>query len=131
MTSRRADEGLGLFSIALGVTQLVAPRWLGVQAGLGQQPRLLRLIGVRELLTGAGVLLQRTPNSALWLRVLGDLVDFAVLMRALRQSPRRTRAGIALTIVSIVGLIDLWAAYRAQRQAAEQGESPLRVRDVG
>jgi uncharacterized membrane protein len=90
-------RGLGWFSVGLGVTALVAPRGLTRLIGLGDHRFLLRVIGLRELISGAGILGQ--SRSAGWVasRVAGDVMDLAALALALGTNGRRRGRVVAAT----------------------------------
>jgi len=112
----RLARGLGWFSLALGVTELAAPRALARVIGVepsGRSSTVLRLLGARELLTGLGVLAQPRRAPPLWLRVAGDAVDLAALGMAARSRSSTARlVGAALAVAGVTA-IDLWAARRA------------------
>lgn len=116
MNERKAAKGLGWFSIALGLTQVIAPRWLGRRIGIGDQPTLMRALGVREMLTGVGILSQHRPAPGLlWGRVAGDVMDMALLGKALNdRDMTRPRIAIAAGMVAAVGAIDLVVARQLQ-----------------
>jgi uncharacterized membrane protein len=84
-TDQTTARGLGYLSLGLGLSQLLAPRWfartVGVE-GRSDNATIVRLIGVRELLAGAGLLTSRNPKPWVWLRVGGDVMDLALLGRA-------------------------------------------------
>lgn len=114
-------QGLGWFSIALGVAALAAPRPLGEAIGVGDRSLLIRAIGLRELLGGMGLLAQRQKAPWLWARVAGDGMDLALLGLALASdSHRRDRVGA--TFAAVLGVAALDAA--AGRQAS--GNAPAR-----
>ena len=74
--SNRADresinQFLGWFSVGLGVTQLLAPRALGRAIGVGEQTTVMRLCGVREIVSGLGLLSGRAPATFAMARVAG------------------------------------------------------------
>ncbi|HEV2845034.1 MAG TPA: hypothetical protein VG477_09330 [Thermoanaerobaculia bacterium] len=117
MTEEKLAKGLGLFSIGLGLTQLLAPRWLGRKIGIGDETGLMRALGARETLTGIGVLNPRTQNVGLWGRVAGDVMDLAILGLALRSpGTQKNRTAVATGMVLGVGLLDLAAARMASDQ---------------
>src|SRR3954468_12228451 len=102
---RREDQlvvgrGLGWFSIALGVTELVAPgglaRWLGMR---GSEP-LLQTYGAREVGTGIGILASNDPTAWLWGRVGGDILDIATLASGFDDdNTKKSNVGLALAAV--------------------------------
>jgi hypothetical protein len=115
MTEMQLAKGLGWFSIGLGLTELLAPGWLGRKIGIGERTGLLRALGAREALTGVGVLAQRRPAFSMWGRVAGDVVDLAVLGAALKSNrDGRNRILGAVAAVLGVGVLDLACARMLQ-----------------
>jgi uncharacterized membrane protein len=80
-------KGLGAFSLALGVPQLLAPgrmnRMIGVRDD-AQSRALMRIVGMREVAAGMGIFSRRRPVEWVWARVAGDTMDLALLASALR-----------------------------------------------
>jgi hypothetical protein len=117
-------RGLGLFSIGLGLAQLIAPRAIGRSAGT-QSPALMRLCGLREVTAGVGLLSAREPGPWMASRVAGDAFDLAALAAAMRRSRgvRWSALGV-LGVVAAVTLLDMATAEalrgRAQRERARQ-----------
>lgn len=116
---RTLAEGLGWFSVALGAAAILAPRSLGALSGTTHGHRdLTRGIGVRELGTGIGVLTTRNPAPWLWSRVVGDVMDLALLGMALRPgNPRRGRAGFSFAAVAGILAVDAFAAVQLTKHA--------------
>lgn len=98
-STQATNEALGWFSIGLGVAELAAPRFLARTIGVpGHHPLLFRLLGLREVLSGLGILARRQP--AVWMRsrVWGDVMDLALLgawLAAPRGRPERLLAATA------------------------------------
>lgn len=111
MNNEQVAKGLGWFSISLGAVQLLAPRWLGTQIGVGNHPLLMRACGLREVATGAGVLRQPNRATGLWARVAGDALDLSLLGLAARRG-HMPRIGFATAAVAGVALLDLIYARR-------------------
>ena len=110
-------DGLGWFSIGLGVAELMAPdqvaRVIGVPA-TERSTSVLRAMGMREI--GAGVAILAASNKApgLWARVAGDALDLGLLTAGLRDAAADGRRGaIATAGVAGVTLVDLMCARRA------------------
>src|SRR4051812_11159227 len=61
--------GLGVFSIALGLAELLRARRVSSAIGSETNPTLLRLYGVREIAAGVGLLAARNKTPWLWSRV--------------------------------------------------------------
>ena len=101
-------RGLGWFSIALGVTELVAGRTLARTLGMEDHTSLIRAYGAREIATGVGILALGDPKPWIWGRVGGDALDLATLARGLdRENPRRDSVGLAIAAVAGVTALDV------------------------
>jgi uncharacterized membrane protein len=127
---RKLAELLGWAGLGLGVSQTTSPgrfdRFIGVRPD--PKPRAITVVacGVRELAAAAGILaLDRDrPGGWLWARVAGDMLDLALLARALRNRPERP-ARVVGAIGAVVGIsaADLFAAVQNSRR---QDTSPSR-----
>ena len=109
-------RGLGWFSIGLGLAELLAPRLVARAAGLEGREGLLRLYGLREIATGAGILLAPDRKPWLWARVAGDALDLATLSRGSR--PNATAAIAAMAGVTAADVAAATALHAANRQRA-------------
>jgi hypothetical protein len=120
--------GLGVFSLLLGLAELVAPRPVGNTVGMEHRPRLLRAYGLREVLAGIGILAGRRPSVWMWSRVAGDLLDLATLASGLgSREARRGNIGKAMAAVAAVTLIDIYCAWRLGAEVAPRAV----LRDYG
>jgi uncharacterized membrane protein len=117
--ARALAEGLGWFSVALGTAAILAPRGLGTLSGASNARRdLTRGIGVRELATGIGILSTRNPAPWLWSRVVGDVMDLALLSTALGPgNPHRGRAAASFAAMAGILAVDTFAATQLTRHA--------------
>jgi uncharacterized membrane protein len=117
-TGDRLARGLGWFSVALGVAELVAPRALGEAIGAGSHPMATRLAGLRELSVGLGLLTQPDPQPWLWARVAGDVLDLILLGAAVPDADADERARLAGAAGAVLGVtaLDVYAARRAHDQ---------------
>jgi hypothetical protein len=97
---------LGWFSIALGTAQVTMPRMmcrLVGSSGKGSAPSVMRLMGVREIAQGTGILSRPRPTTWVWSRVAGDALDLSLLgVVAARNSKHRLRTAFA--IANVVGI---------------------------
>ena len=112
-------QALGWFSIGLGLAEIIAPRGLAQLIGVRNNRTLLRMLGVRELASGIGILSRRRPVGWLWSRVGGDIMDLAVLGMAL-TSPNANRRRIAAATAAVTGVTVL--DLRASQQLSSQPE---------
>ena len=119
LDARTLADGLGWFSVALGAAALIAPRTLGRLSGAGERRGVARSVGVRELATGIGILTTRNPAPWLWSRVVGDVMDLAVLAtNSLRPgNPGRGRAALSFATVAGILAVDALAASQLTRHA--------------
>ncbi len=119
MRDLRIAKGLGYFSIALGLAELLAPRRLGRLIGAGEEHRrLIQMFGVREIAAGVAILASPRPHKSLWARVAGDALDVAALLAAMRQTGQRGRVAGALGAVAGVSALDVFTAERMRRSTA-------------
>jgi uncharacterized membrane protein len=109
-------RGLGYFSFVLGAGALLAPRALARLIGVQEHGALLRMIGLREIASGVGILSVRRPAGALKSRVVGDAMDLTMLGLGLRGSnPKRNRTIVAVAAVAGVFALDLLASRQVSR----------------
>ena len=127
----RLAQGLGWFSIGLGLSQLLAPRGFARFIGVEEDTRncaVLRLIGLRELACGVGLLSRRRPAGWAWARAAGDVMDVALLGSALASgAPRPGRVVAATAAVVGAAAADLYGAVQlGGRPAGPAGGWDLR-----
>jgi uncharacterized membrane protein len=119
MNERKIACALGWFSIGLGVAELLAPRRLSKSIGAsGDHAALTRVLGLREITSGIGILThQPRPAGWLWSRVVGDVMDLALLGAAFGGSrAKRSRLAVATAAVAGVTVADILAS----RQTSER-----------
>ena len=115
----RIAHALGWFSISLGLAEIIAPRGVAKLVGISDSRTLLRMLGVREIASGVGILSGRRPVGWLWSRVGGDIMDLAVLGMAL-TSPNANRRRIAAATAAVTGVTVL--DVRASQQLSSRPE---------
>ena len=119
LQARTLARGLGWFSLGLGLMELLAARPLARRVGLGDTAGgLVRAHGMREIVTGVGLLNTRDATPWLWARVASDVLNLVALAPGLR-SRHRTGATVALAAVAGVALLDWVCARRLSTPAAE------------
>lgn len=100
-------KGLGWFSLALGLTELLAPRRITGALGMEGKETLVRAYGAREIASGV-LTLSADRNLGLWSRVAGDGLDIATVMTALRpDNPKRDNVVVALALLVGITAVDL------------------------
>src|SRR5690349_6765686 len=75
----RLARGLGWFSLALGAAEILAPRRLAAALNMPERAGLLSAYGVREIVSGIGILASEDPRPWIAARVAGDALDIATL----------------------------------------------------
>jgi uncharacterized membrane protein len=106
-----SPRSLGWLSIGLGAAALLAPRPLATLTGLSAHSGLLPFVGLRELASGFGLLTQADSTPWLWSRVVGDMMDLAVISSALQPSNAyRSRALGTAGVVAAIAAVDVAAA---------------------
>lgn len=120
----RLAEGLGWFSLGLGLAELAAPRTVAQLIGVPDDAvtrQVLRAYGAREIATGIGILSTAPRPVWLWARVAGDVLDLATLAAAMRRDG--VEGGkIASAAASVAGVMiaDIAAARQLDRESSEQ-----------
>jgi uncharacterized membrane protein len=114
-------DALGWFSLGLGLTEIVAPRALAKFIGVPRRPMMMRLMGLREVVTGVGILTTRRPEGWLWARLGGDMIEMAALAGA---STSRRAKGKRLTAAmgAVAGVTVLDAICAQQLSARRRGK---------
>lgn len=120
-------NGLGWFSIALGLAEIAAPRSVAKFIGVPDRRRtstVLRVYGMREVAAGVGILLQDNPSPWLWARVGGDFMDLSSLSKAIASDDtERGRAGIAAAAVAGITALDMYCAQRLSAAQEKNGSA--------
>ena len=117
-TERRA-RGLGWFSIGLGLAQIGAPRALARLIGINdtdETRNTMFAVGLRELTSGIGILSNSRPTGWVWSRVGGDIMDLALLGKAMSEDDNdRSRVGAATAAVLGVTVLDFVTGQQLSR----------------
>jgi hypothetical protein len=100
---------LGLFSLGLGLAEVIAPRTMARLTGVNK-PALLRAYGMREIASGIGILQSERPAFWLWSRVAGDTLDLATIAASAvgasnGQSKRVMAAAAAVAGVTVLDVL--------------------------
>ena len=126
-------RGLGLFSIALGLAEVLASRQLGELAGMNEKySSYLPLLGAREIAHGIGILKSTKPSAGVWTRVGGDAIDLAFLGNAFaNETTNKSRLAVALAAVAGVTALDFICAKKLAKPWTEADGNPLAPTTVG
>ena len=126
----RIANALGWFSIGLGAAQVVAPGAVARLIGVEDEHRgLMRLLGMREIASGVGILSQPKPAGWLWSRVAGDVMDLALLGSAMGSaSAKRTRVAAATAAVVGVAAADVFASMQRTKREGIRGSGDDTIR---
>jgi uncharacterized membrane protein len=120
------NRSLGWFSIGLGLTQMLAPKALGRAIGVGDQSTIMRLCGMREIASGVGLLSGKAPAAFSSARVLGDVMDLALLGASLRSPQANpSRIAAAATAVASVTAVDMYASKLDLQDSMAQAAQDL------
>jgi len=131
--AKRIDEqqlarGLGWFSIGLGVAELLVPRAVARLIGTRPHPTLIRLLGIREIASGIGILGRNQPEPWVQARVVGDIMDLALLSPALLfNGGRRGSVVLATTAVAGVTALDVMCTQKLNRANGRGGKIHLKT----
>jgi uncharacterized membrane protein len=123
---KKLANGLGWFSIGLGVAELIAPdsvaRLVGVRPN-NTSRTILRVAGARELAHGLGILSNNQPTGWVWSRVAGDVMDLSLLGTAMtKDDTDRSRLNAATVAVLGVTALDIMAGNGlTNQQSARAG----------
>src|SRR3954451_16957404 len=120
-TPEQLAYGLGWFSMALGLGELLAPGAMsGVVGAKGRHGALMRFLGLREIAAGA-LILSGAKAAGCWSRVAGDLMDLALLGGDIATTGTdKTRAigsTAAVLSVTVVDALTAWELSQSQAGA--------------
>jgi len=110
-------RALGWFGIGLGLAEVAAPRGIAKLVGVrGDHSMLIRLLGMREIASGIGILTQHRPTEGVWSRVGGDAIDLACLGTAFME-PRARQDRVLAATAAVLGvtLLDVLCARQLSR----------------
>jgi uncharacterized membrane protein len=105
-------NGLGWFSIGLGLAELLAPRVMSRVIGAREDhPTLMRIFGLREIAAGA-MIFSGMRAAGCWSRVAGDAIDLACLGKTLgTEGSDKGKAIFATANVVAVTALDAVTAW--------------------
>jgi hypothetical protein len=112
----RTARGLGWFSVAIGLAEVAATKYVAKTVRMPRRNRMMRMFGLRELATGVGILSRKRRAPWIWARVAGDVMDLFALGSAFVGAKRkRGRIGAALAAVAGVTALDIFCGRRLSK----------------
>jgi uncharacterized membrane protein len=118
-SAKRRAKGLGWFSIGLGLAQIAAPRRVARLIGINDDDETrntMFAVGLREISSGIGILSRHRPAGWVWTRVGGDLMDLALLGKAMSSDDNdRNRVAAATAAVVGVTLLDVMTGQQLSK----------------
>jgi hypothetical protein len=115
--------------MGLGTAQAVAPRTVCRIVGAsdkGLAPKLMRLMGLRELAQGTGILVRPRPKGWLWSRVAGDALDLS-LLGLIAARNRKARTAFAIANVIAVAIPDVYESrFLSRKNGPVRSAMPMR-----
>jgi uncharacterized membrane protein len=124
MAAQQLARGLGWFSIGLGAAELFAPKRMSKLIGLSNHANLIRMMGVREIAAGIGVLSEDTPSRSMTARVGGDALDLALLGAGL-ISGKNQRGRVLAATAAVAGVTALDVICRLQLNGTTESSSTV------
>src|ERR1041384_6531653 len=122
--------GLGYFSIALGLTELLAPRAVSRAAGLEGHETVVQAFGAREIATGVAILTSHDATPWIWGRVAGDAADIATVVAGSQEgSPHRENTPWALLALAGVTALDVICAIGLTSEKGRPSTATANYRD--
>lgn len=131
MNFDKVGRALGMFSLGLGLMQVLMPRRIQQLVGVrGDHTRLIRLAGVREIMHALLIYMQARPNQGVWTRVAGDAMDLA-LLRAALNSPRNDQNRVTMATAAVAGItaLDVLTATLISRKRLEEKRYSVMTRE--
>lgn len=117
LAQKRLADGLGVFSVGLGLAQVFAPHFVARMIGLRPDrstTNTMLACGLREITSGVGILSSSQRAPWLWLRVGGDLVDLVLIGSAARSNSALGRNHLAGAAALVGGALLLDAVVAGQ-----------------
>jgi hypothetical protein len=125
--TRKVANGLGWFSIGLGLAEVLAPRALARFLGMKGSEPVLMAYGVREIVTGIGILTAKDQEPWILGRVAGDGLDILSLLKGVSEdNPKQANVVGALAMVGGITAVDLLTAQALSEQKQKSGSGARR-----
>jgi hypothetical protein len=118
MNYKKLGFGLGLFSIALGATELFGSRRIARALSADGHEGLIKTFGAREIAAGLNLLQAPAHSGNVWNRVAGDGMDLGALGLAALRAPRNRAVWGSIAFVVAATALDVFTAVGLDRTTA-------------
>jgi hypothetical protein len=99
MDDHKLARQIGLLSLGVGLGMLAAPGQTARLLGMGEHRQIVRYLGVRDFVIGAGLVSKRAPRRWVQARMVADIGDAAMLATGMVTGafdPRKAVLGIGV-----------------------------------
>ena len=106
-------RGIGWLSVVVGLQLVVSPGIVSRGFGMGERPVLGRVMGIRDLVIGAGLLRGEDTRAWLMARSISDAADAAIILGGAASGAfPRNRAPVGLTVAASLSAASFLLARR-------------------
>ena len=119
MDYKKLSLGLGVFSLALGATEILAAKRITKTLDAQGHEGLVKGFGGREIAAGLTILAAPAHAPRIWNRFAGDIMDIVATSAAAKNSPRNKAAWGALAFVVGAAALDAWVALGLDEQTGK------------
>jgi uncharacterized membrane protein len=121
-----AAKALGWFSIGLGAAEFLFPRSVARIIGTPPKPLTMRVMGLREIGVGVGILAAERKAGWIKARVAGDAIDLAMLKSSF-DSRRANRVRLATATAGVAAVTATDMLYARKFADQESGAQRIHV----
>jgi hypothetical protein len=125
MNYKYVSLGLGFFSLALGMVELLASKRIGRGLDAQGNEGLIKGSGAREVAAGAGIPHSPAHAPRVWNCVAGDAMDLVALGAAARNAPRNKAVWGAIAFVVGATVLDVIVARGLERTTGKSSPAPV------
>ena len=113
MDDYRLARQIGLLSLGVGLGMLAAPGQTARLLGMGEHRQIVRYLGARDLVIGAGLVSKRAPRRWVQARMVADMGDTVLLTTGLVTGAfDRTKAVLGIGVAVAFSGLGYWLAER-------------------
>ena len=119
MNYKPAGLALGILSLAIAATELLAARRITRTLGVEGSEGVVRAFGAREAAAGVALLAAPAVSTNVWMRVAGDAMDLAALGLAARRGGATPAWWGAFAFVGAATIVDVLVARGLDEQTGK------------